>query len=144
MKSEKDIQKLIKKSRSLKPEKTSLVKIGYNKEKNKYFATFRVLDLDKKEIGRIIRYAERSEGQKDRKIYINDCKVYVTDFFEAEAFESRYPHMVEFAREGVVPERVEPLDVEVDLCLMEWDVDFSVRRVPDLVIKCGVDGFGGD
>jgi len=37
--------------------------------------------------------------------------------------------MVEFAREGVVPERVEPsvLDVEVDLCLMEWCVEFSVR-----------------
>ena len=28
--------------------------------------------------------------------------VYVTDFFEAESFESRYPHMVEFARDGVV------------------------------------------
>ena len=113
----------------MKPEKTSLVKIGYNKEKNKYFTTFRVLDLDEKEIGRIIRHAERSDGPKDRKIYINDCKVYVTDFFEDESFESRYPHMVEFAREGVVPERVEPsvLDVEVELCLMEWDVDFSVR-----------------
>ena len=115
----------------MKPEKTSLVKIGYNKEKNKYFATFRVLDLDEKEIGRIVRHVERSKGQKDRKIYINDCKVYVTDFFEAESFESRYPHMVRFAREGVVPERVEVsvLDVEVDLCLMEWEVDFSVRRV---------------
>ena len=54
----------------------------------------------------------------------------VTDFFEAEPFESRYWHMVEFAREGVVPERVEPpvLDVEVELCLMELSVDFSVRK----------------
>ena len=129
LKNENDMHKLIKKSKSLKPEKTSLVKIGYSKEKNKYFATFRVLDLDEKEIGRIIRHAEKSEGQKDRKIYINDCKVYVTDFFEAESFESRYPHMVEFAREGAVPNRVEPsvLDVEVDLCLMEWSVEFSVR-----------------
>ena len=129
MKNEKDIQKPIKKSESLKPEKTTLVRIGYNKEKNKYFATFRVLDLDEKEIGRIIRHVERSESPKGRKIYINDCKVYVTDFFEVETFESRYPHMVEFAREGVVPERVEPsvLDVEVELCLMERDVDFSVR-----------------
>lgn len=40
--------------------------------------------------------------------------------------------MVEFARESVVPERVEPsvLDVEVELCLMEWAVEFSVSRVP--------------
>jgi hypothetical protein len=123
-------QKPNKKSGRLKPEKTSLIKIGYIKEKNKYFATFRVLDLDEKEIGQIIRHAERTDGQKDRKIYINDCKVYVTDFFEAEAFESMYPHIVEFAREGVVPERLEPsvLDVEVDLCLMEWGVEFSVRR----------------
>jgi len=113
----------------MKPEKTSLVKIGYNKEKNRYFATFKVLDLDEKEIGRIIRHVEMAEGQKDRKIYINDCKVYVTDFFETELFESRYPHMVEFARDGVVPERVEPsvLDVEVELCLMEGGVEFSVR-----------------
>lgn len=38
--------------------------------------------------------------------------------------------MVKFARDGMVPERVEPfvLDVEVELCLMEWDVEFSVRR----------------
>ncbi len=115
----------------MKPEKTTLVKIEYNKEKNKYFATFRVLDLDEKEIGRIIRHVEREEGRKDLKIYINDCKVYVTDFFEAESFESRYPHMVEFARDGMVPERVKPsvLDVEVELCLMELDVDFSVRGV---------------
>lgn len=83
----------------MKPEKTSLVKIGYNKEKNKYFATFRVLDLDEKEIGRIIRHVERSENQTGRKIYINDCKVYVTDFFEAEPFESRYPNRVKSARE---------------------------------------------
>jgi hypothetical protein len=29
----------------------------------------------------------------------------------------------------MVPERVEPfiLDREVDLCMMEWDVEFSVR-----------------
>ena len=128
MKKEKDIHKLIKKLGSLKPEKTSLVKIGYNKEKNKYFATFRVLDLDEKEIGQIMRDVERSENQKGRKIYINDCKVYVTDFFEAEPFESRYPHMVEFARDGMVPEREESsvLDVEVDLCLMEWWVVFWV------------------
>ena len=39
--------------------------------------------------------------------------------------------MVEFARDSVVPERVEPsvLDVDVELCLIELDVDFSVRRV---------------
>ena len=130
----------------MKPEKTNLVKIGYSKEKNKYFATFRVLDLDENEIGRIIRRAEKSEGQKYRKIYINDCKVYVTDFFEAEPFESRYPHMVEFAREGVAPDRVEPsvLDVEVDLCVMEWDVDFSVRRAPDLIRKSVVEGVEDD
>ena len=57
--------------------------------------------------------------------------IYIADLFEAETFESRYPHMVKFARDGVVPERVEPsvLDAEVELCLMEWDVDFSVRMV---------------
>ncbi len=130
MKNENDIQKLIKKSQRLKPEKTSLIKIGYKKDKNKYFATFRVLDLDEKEIGRIIRHAEKSEGQKDRKIYIKECNVYVTDFFDAETFESRYPHIVEFARDGVVPKRVESSvsDVEVELRVMEWGVEFSVRK----------------
>ena len=39
--------------------------------------------------------------------------------------------MVELTREGVIPERVEPsvLEVDVDLCMMEENVDFSVRRV---------------
>lgn len=52
--------------------------------------------------------------------------------------------MVEFAREGVVPESVKPsvLDLEVDLCLMERDVEFSVRS--DLIRKWGVEGVGDD
>jgi hypothetical protein len=42
-----------------------------------------------------------------------------------------YPTIVDAAREGIVPERVHPsvLGVEIGLCLMEEDVDFSVRRV---------------
>lgn len=61
-------------------------------------------------------------------------------------FESLYPNMAECARKGVIPERVEPsiLDVEVDLCMMEHDVDFSVRRAPDLIRKCEVEGVEGD
>ena len=53
------------------------------------------------------------------------------DFFEGETFELRYPYMIEFAMEGIVPKRVDPsiLSVEIGLCLMEEDVDFSVRRV---------------
>jgi len=115
----------------MKPGKTNLVRIGYNTEKNRYFATFKILGLDENEIGKIISYVETLEQQKDRKIYIKDCNVYVTDLFEAELFESMYPHIIEAARKGVVPERVEPsiLDVEVDLCMMENEVDFSVRRV---------------
>jgi hypothetical protein len=48
--------------------------------------------------------------------------------------------MKECARQSVIPERVESsiLDVEVDLCMMEHDVDFSVRRAADLIMKCGV------
>lgn len=119
----------------MKPQKTTLVKIGYSKNKNRYFATFKVQKLDKNEIGQIIAYCEMSKPQKDRKIYIKDADVYVTDFFEADFFESLYPFMIEPARQGVVPERVKPsiLNVEVDLCTMEHDVDFSVRRAPNLI-----------
>lgn len=50
--------------------------------------------------------------------------------------------MVEFAREGMVPERVETfvLDMDVDLCLMEEDVDFSVRE-NDLIEECKLKRF---
>ncbi len=115
----------------MKPEKTNLVRIGYNKEKNRYFATFKIMGLDENEIGKIISYVEKSKPPKDRKIYIKNCNVYVTDFFEAELFESMYPSIVEAAREGIVPKRVDPsvLSVEIGLCLIEEDVDFSVRRV---------------
>lgn len=121
------------KSESMKPKDTNLVGIGYNKNKNRYFATFKVQDLDEKEIGIVMAYCEKH--QKDRKIYIDDDNVYVTDFFEADFFESLYPFMIESARQGVVPERVDPsiLNVEVDLCIMEHEVDFSVRRMPDLI-----------
>lgn len=69
--------------------------------------------------------------------FFHNFTAYITDFFEAEPSESMYPNIVKFAREGVVPERAEPsvLDVEVDLCIMEWDVDFSVRNAPDLIRK---------
>jgi len=62
----------------------------------------------------------------------------VTDFFEVAFFESLYPNIKECARKGMIPERVETsiLDIEVDLCMMEHDVDFSVRRAPDLIRKC--------
>ena len=132
----------------MKPEKTSLVKIGYNKEKNGYFATFKVQDLNKTEIGKIITYCEMSKRQKGRKIYIKDADVYVTDFVEADLFESLYPFMIESAKHGVVPERVDPsiLNVEVDLCMMEHDVDFSVRKAPDLIkrYKEVIEGIGDD
>ena len=56
--------------------------------------------------------------------------VYVADFFEAAFFESLYPNIIECARKVVVHERVKPsvLDVEVDLCMIDPDVDFSVRK----------------
>jgi len=38
--------------------------------------------------------------------------------------------MIKCARKCVIPERVETsiLEIEVDLCMMEHDMDFSVRR----------------
>lgn len=76
----------------MKPEKTTLVKLGYDKEKNRYFATFKVQDLDKKKIGRIISYCEMSKRQKDRKIYINNDDVYITDFIETNLL-NHYTHL---------------------------------------------------
>lgn len=118
------------KSEGMKPEKTNLVEIGYNKEENKYFATFEVQDLDKSEIGLIMTYCEISKLPRDRKLYIKDDIVYVTDFFEADLFESMYPYMIESAKQNNIPERVEPeiLDKEIDICLMEQDVEFAVRN----------------
>lgn len=56
--------------------------------------------------------------------------------------------MTESARQGVVPKRVDPsiLNLEVDLCMIEHEVDFSVRRVPDLIkeYKEVLEGDGDD
>lgn len=56
----------------------------------------------------------------------------ITVFFE-DNNKVHYYHYDKSARQSMFPERIEPsvLDVEVDLCLMECDVDFSVRRAPD-------------
>lgn len=75
----------------MEPEKINLIKIGYNKEENKYFATFNVLGLDKNEIEKVIKYIQISGNKRDCKPYINDNDFYITDFFEAELFESMYP-----------------------------------------------------
>lgn len=101
----------------MKPEKTNLIKIGYIKDENKYFATFHVSGLTKDEIERIIKYIKISGNQRGCKYYIKGTKFYIIDFFEAELFEFMYKHMVKSARDGVIPERVESeiLDKEMDI-----------------------------
>ena len=53
----------------------------------------------------------------------------VTDLFGANFFESMHLHIVKSTGQYVVLKRVDLsiLDIEVDLCMMEHDVDFSVR-----------------
>lgn len=114
----------------MKPEKTNIIEIGYIKDKNKYFATFQVLGLDKNEIKRIRKYLKISGHQRNCKPYIKDDNFYITDFFEADLFESMYPHMIKSAKECLIPGRIKPeiLNKEMDICMMEQDIDFSVRR----------------
>lgn len=118
----------------MKPGKTSIIEIGYIKEEERYFATFQVLGVDKNEAERIMKYYKIEKHQKDRKLYIKDNNLHVTDFFEADSFETMYPYLIESARQCIIPERIEPktFNREIDLCMIEQNIDLSVRMVPNL------------
>ena len=113
----------------MKPKNTSLVNIGYLKNKNKYHATFQIENLNTKQRKRIIKH-EKTLKVANLKIYEAGADLYVFKYFTAIEFEV-YKSLVGPAKKGIIPERIDPkaLEIELDICMLEEEMDIHISRL---------------
>ncbi len=115
----------------MKPKNTSLVNIGYLKNKNMYHATFQIKNLNIKQRKQVIE-RKKTLGITNSKIYEAGDDLYVFKYFTAIEFEV-YKSLVEFAKKGVIPERIKPdvLECELDICMLEEEMDIHISRLSE-------------
>jgi len=113
----------------MKPKNTSLVNIGYLKNKNTYHTTFQVSNLNTKERKLIIE-RKKMLGITNPKIYEAGDDLYVFKHFTAVEFEV-YKSLLEPAKKSVVPKRIDPkvLEVELDICMLEEEMSIHISRL---------------
>ena len=58
--------------------------------------------------------------------------LYIFKHFAAIEFEA-YESLVEFAKNGIIPERVDPkvLEAELDICMLEEEIDIHIKRLSE-------------
>ncbi len=115
----------------MKPKNTSLVNVGYLKNKNIYHTTFQVSNLNTKERKLIIE-RKKTLGITNPKIYEAGDDIYVFKYFTAVEFEV-YKSLVEPAKKGIIPERIDPkvLEAELDICMLEEETDIHIKRLSE-------------
>ncbi|PAV05467.1 hypothetical protein [Methanobacterium bryantii] len=113
----------------MKPKNTSLVNIGYLKNKNTYHTTFQVSNLNTKERKLIIE-RKKMLGITNPRIYEAGADLYIFKHFTAIEFEV-YKSLVEFAKKGIIPERIDPkvLEAELDICMLEEELEIHISRL---------------
>ncbi len=64
------------------------------------------------------------------KIYETGADLYVFKYFTAIEFEV-YKSLIKTAKEGIIPERIDPgaLEVELDICMLEEEIDIHITRL---------------
>lgn len=113
-------------SEGMKPRNTNLISLKYINDENKYYATFKISNIDAKQRKRIIE-RKNSSFADNCKITAAGAKIYVIKYFNDVEFEV-YASIVEHAKKGLTPERVDPaaLEQELDICMLEQDIDMSI------------------
>lgn len=113
----------------MKPKNTSLVNIGYLKKKNKYHTTFQISNLNIKQRKQVMKL-KKTLRVDNLKIYEAGTDLYIFKYFTAIEFEV-YKSLVEFAKKGVIPKRIDPkaLEVELDICMLEEELDIHISRL---------------
>jgi len=114
----------------MKPENTNLVNIGYLKKKNKYHATFQISNLDAGQRKQVMERKKALRLAEKFKMYEAGGDIYVFKYFTAVEFEV-YKSLVVFAKKGIIPERIAPevLEVELDICMLEEEMDIHINRL---------------
>ena len=115
----------------MKSKNTNLINIGYIKTKNKYHATFHISNLNIKQRKSIMK-RKKTFKVANLKIFEAGTDLYVFKHFTTIEFEI-YKSLVEFAKKGVIPERIEPgvLECELDICMLEEEMETHINRLSE-------------
>lgn len=113
----------------MKPKNTNLVNIGYIRNRSIYHATFQISNLDAVQRKLVIELKKKLKIS-NLKMYETGDELYLFKYFTAVEFET-YKSLVEFAKKGIIPERIDPkdLEVELDICMLEEETDIHIKRL---------------
>ena len=132
------------KSKYMKPKNTDLISIGHIKNKNKYYATFQISNIDAERRKRIIERKNTPFVNRDCNIVVTENKIYVIDYFKAAEFEI-YESIIELAKKGLRPQRIDPMELEqeLDFCMLEQDIERAIdllsKPVEELEERYGIE-----
>lgn len=115
----------------MKSKNTSLVNIGYIKNRNIYHATFQISNLDAGQRKLVIELKKKLRIS-NLKMYKAGDDLYLFKYFTAVEFET-YKSLVEPAKKGIIPERIDPkvLEAELDICMLEEETDIHIKRLSE-------------
>ena len=113
----------------MKPKNTSIVNIGYIKNRNIYHATFQISNLDAWQRKLVIELKKKLRIS-NLKMYEAGDDLYLFKYFTAVEFET-YKSLVKPAKKGIIPERIDPkvLEVELDICMLEEEMNIHINRL---------------
>lgn len=103
----------------------------YLKGRDEYIITFRISDLEPEKREVILeRYKSgflKSQGAEIEEIIEIGEDLYVKEYYEKEYFEN-YKSLIPLAQERVVPERLDPdnLEIEVEMCIIEQEMKYRM------------------
>lgn len=108
----------------------------YLKGRDEYIITFRISDLEpeKREVilGRYKSGFLKSQGAEIEEIIEIGEDLYVKEYYEKEYFEN-YKSLIPLAQERVVPERLDPdnLEIEVEMCIIEQEMKYRMDHAAE-------------
>lgn len=102
-----------------------LVDIGFDEEAKKYYTTtrFKCNGMDNPSL--LAKKAAEMEAQRGCSIEIKGDAVYLTNYFDVDFFKQNHQGLIDIAKEGKCPKRLDPaaVELEIDICILEQEDD---------------------
>jgi len=124
----------------IKEENVDILNREYVKEKDEYAIIFKISNLEPKIRERIIKRQEsgflKSQGATIEKIVEINGSLYIKELYKKGDIEI-YGSLIPLARNGIIPERLDPekMEIEEDLCMIEQDMKFRIDFAGKSVVE---------
>lgn len=102
-----------------------LVNIGFDEEAKEYYTTTRFKCNGMNDSSLLAKRATEIEAQRGCSIEIKEDAIYLTNYFDVDYFKQNHSGLINIAREGECPERLDPaaVSLEIDICILEQEDD---------------------